>query len=460
LLHRLAGFEYFLDAYPEWIEKVIFNMVVVPSRDTIASYQEMKHEIEASVGRINGKYSTMAWLPILYQYKSLSFPELVALYSLSDVGLITPIRDGMNLVAKEYIACQTAEKGMLILSETAGAAAELSESLLINPTDKREVADALNRALTMPARDRRILVSRMQKRIKGYSVFSWAADIIQGVAAIKKDQELRKVNLMTSPIESQIITQYRQASRRVIFIDYDGTLVPFARIPELAYPDAHTMRRLKLLAEDPKNSLVIISGRVKDFMEEWLGALDVFLIAEHGAFQRTPGGTWESTIDPDQTWKEGIAPVMQRYLDRCNGSFIEEKVSSLAWHYRNSPVEVGPLRAKELTEELRTLISHENKLQVLEDNKVVEVKRAGYDKGLAAAKLISSTESDFILALGDDKTDEDMFRSLPSSAITIKVGLTASLAKYNLINQRDVARFIGRLIKSNEREEPATRPAT
>lgn len=459
LLDRLAGFEYFLVAYPEWIGKIVFNMVVVPSRDTIASYQEMKHEIEAAVGRINGKYSTIAWLPILYQYKSLSFAELVALYSLSDVGLITPIRDGMNLVAKEYIACQTEDKGMLILSETAGASAELSESLLINPTDKREVADALNRALTMPARERGILVSRMQNRIRRYSVFSWAADIIQGVTAIKKEQELRKVNLMTVPIESQIVTKYRQASRRVLFIDYDGTLVPFARIPELAVPDAHTMRRLQHLAEDPKNSVVIVSGRVKDFMEEWLGDLNVFLIAEHGAFQKPPGGTWESTIDPDQMWKEGIAPVMQRYLDRCNGSFIEEKVSSLAWHYRNSPVEIGPLRAKELTEELRTLVSHENKLHVLEGNKVVEVKRTGYDKGLAASKFISSTESDFIVAMGDDKTDEDMFRSLPASAITIKIGLTASLAKYNLINQRDVARFIGRLARSNEREEPATQPA-
>jgi trehalose 6-phosphate synthase/phosphatase len=458
-LHRLAGFEYFLDAYPEWIGKIIFNMVIVPSRDTIASYQQMKHEIEAAVGRINGKYSTLAWLPILYQYKSLSFPELVALYSLSDVGLITPIRDGMNLVAKEYIACQTAEKGMLVLSETAGASAELSESLLINPTDKREVADALHRALTMPARDRGILVLRMQNRIRRYSVFSWAADIIQSVAAIKQEQEVRKVNLMTIPFESQIITKYRQASRRVIFIDYDGTLVPFSRIPELGIPDAHTMLQLKLLAEDPKNSVVIISGRVKDFLEEWLGELNVFLIAEHGAFQKPPGETWECTIDSDQTWKEGISAVMQRYLDRCNGSFIEDKVSSLAWHYRNSPVEIGPLRAKELTEELRTLLSHENKLHVLEGYKVVEVKRTGYDKGSAASKFISSTESDFIVAMGDDRTDEDIFRSLPSSAITIKIGLTASLAKYNLINQRDVARFLSRLIESSECAEPATQPA-
>ena len=194
-------------------------------------------------------------------------------------------------------------------------------------------------------------------------------------------------------------------------------------------------------------------------MEEWLGKLNVFLIAEHGAFQKPPGGTWECTIDPDHTWKEGIAPVMQRYLDRCNGSFIEDKVSSLAWHYRNSPVEIGPVRAKELTEELRTLVSHENKLHVLEGNKVVEVKRTGYDKGLAASKFISSAESDFIVAMGDDKTDEDMFRSLPTSAITIKIGLTASLAKYNLVNQRDAAQFIGRLVKGNEREELATQPA-
>ena len=189
-LHRLAGFEYFLDAYPEWIGKIIFNMVIVPSRDTIASYQEMKHEIEAAVGRINGKYSTLAWLPILYQYKSLSFPELVALYSLSDVGLITPIRDGMNLVAKEYIACQTAEKGMLVLSETAGASAELSESLLINPTDKREVADALHRALTMPADEQRVRMRSMRRLVQEFNVYRWAGAMLLDAARLRQRQRV------------------------------------------------------------------------------------------------------------------------------------------------------------------------------------------------------------------------------------------------------------------------------
>ncbi len=444
-LHRLDGFECFLDSYSEWIGKVIFNMVVVPSRDSIPSYQEMKHGIEAAVGRINGKHSTIAWLPILYQYKSLSFHELVALYNLSDVGLITPVRDGMNLVAKEYIACQTGKIGMLVLSETAGASAELSESLLINPRDKREMADSINRALTMPERSRKILVSRMQNRIRRYNVFSWASDIVQNVAAIKKEQELRKVNLMTSVIETEIVDRYRRASRRVIFLDYDGTLVPFSSVPELAIPDTQTLIRIEQLASDAKNRVVIISGRNRDFMEEWLGQLDILLVAEHGAFLRTPGSAWECTIDPDQTWKEGIVPVMQRYADRCNGSFIEEKFSSLVWHYRNASPEIGSLRAKELTQELRNLVSTENRLHVLESSKAIEVKRTGYDKGVAAAKIIADGAADFIVAMGDDKTDEDLFRLLPSSAITIKIGLTPSLAKYNLINQRDVSRFMAKL---------------
>jgi trehalose 6-phosphate synthase/phosphatase len=398
------------------------------------------------VGRINGKYSTMAWRPIIYQYKSLPFNELVALYDLSLVGLITPIRDGMNLVAKEYVACQVTEKGVLILSEMAGAAAELGEALLINPTDRREVAEALNRALTMPLRDRTILISRMQKRIKNYTVFTWAKDILDSMEAVKKEQEVRRVHLITPPIESEILGKYRQAPQRVIFLDYDGTLVPFSRIPELAVPGPQTMRQLKSLAENPKNSVVLISGRDKNFLEEWFGTLNVHIIAEHGAFQKWPGGEWMCSLDPDQSWKQIFLPVLQRYTDRCNGSFIEEKFSSLAWHYRNSPLEIGMVRANDLKEELRTLVAHENKLHVLEGDMVVEVKRTGFDKGVAVSKFIADKSIDFIMALGDDRTDEDIFRALPPDSITIKIGVTTSMAKYNLKSQLDVSRFIEKLI--------------
>jgi trehalose 6-phosphate synthase/phosphatase len=451
LLHRLVAYEYFLDAYPQWVGNVVFNMVVIPSRDTIPRYQEMKREIESTVGRINGKYSTIEWRPLVYQYKSLSFSELVSLYDLSDVGLITPIRDGMNLVAKEYIACQTSGKGVLVLSETAGAASELSETLLINPTDKQEVADALHRALSMPRREREILITRMQDRIRRYTVFTWAHSIVTAVEAIKKEQDLRKVNMITPSTESAIMERFASADQRVLFIDYDGTLVPFSRVPELGIPTAATMAQLKRLTDDPATTVVIISGRNKDFMEEWFGNVAVHCIAEHGAFLKAPQKEWECTIDPDQSWKAEIMPILQKYLDRCNGSFIEEKFSSLGWHYRNAPYEIASERAKELTEELRTAVAHESKLHVLEGAKVVEVKRTGYDKGTAASKFIAGGLYDCIIALGDDRTDEDLFRALPPEAISIKVGIKSTLAKYNLRDQFDVAGFLERLIKTGER---------
>ena len=181
--------------------------------------------------------------------------------------------------------------------------------------------------------------------------------------------------------------------------------------------------------------------------------LSVHLIAEHGAFQKTPGGEWQCAIDPDQSWKQAFAPVLQRYADRCNGSFIEEKFSSLAWHYRNSPFEMGQMKAKELKEELRTLAAHENKLHLIEGNMVVEVKKTGYDKGVAALKFVSERNFDCIVAVGDDRTDEDIFRSLPPDSVTIKIGMTSSVAKYNLTNQQEVSRFIDRLIESEQRED-------
>jgi trehalose 6-phosphate synthase/phosphatase len=450
LLQRLEAFEYFLEIYPAWKEKIVYNMVVVPSRDSIPQYQNMKRELDMLVGRINGKFSDMTWRPIVYQYKSLSFHELVALYDASVVGLITPIRDGMNLVAKEYVASQVTDRGVLILSEMAGAAAELSEAILINPADKREVADAINKALCMPLRERTILIARMQRRLKHYTVFSWAKEILESLETIKREQEQRQVRLITPEFENRIISAYTKASRRAIFIDYDGTLVPFSKIPELAVPDAQTIKQLNDLSERPENAVILISGRDKNFLEEWFGSSTIHLIAEHGAFQKSPGSGWECTIAPDQAWKAMLLPLLQRYTDRCRGSFIEEKSSSLAWHYRNSPPEMSEIKAKELKDELRTLLAHEHKLLVIEGIMVVEIKKTGYDKGIAAAKFIARQNYDFIMALGDDKTDEDLFRSLPPEAVTVKIGITPSVAKYNLASQRDVSRFISRLLESEQ----------
>jgi trehalose 6-phosphate synthase/phosphatase len=446
LLYRLAGFECFLERYPRWHGKIVFNMVVIPSRESVGRYQDMKKEIEATVGRINGRYGSLAWRPLVYQYRSLSFPEMVARYDLSDVGLITPIRDGMNLVAKEYLACQKTSPGVLILSEMAGAAAELSEAILINPTDEAEVAAAIAQALEMPVSDRQAVLQRMQHRLQTYDVFTWAKDFFATMDHVKKEQRTLKIRLINHAIESQILQQYRQAARRILFLDYDGTLVPFSRYPETAVPGEDLLTRLQRLAAEARNTLVLVSGRRREFLHKWFGDLRAILVAEHGAFVRLPSAKWVSEVDSDPAWKRQVLPVLQRYADRCTGAFIEEKNLSLVWHYRNAGPEIALLRSQELKEELRELVAHDPRLHIMEGHKVIEVKRAGYDKGAVALRLLGLATYDFILAIGDDKTDEDLFRALPPPALTIKIGMTPSLAKYNLKDQQEVIKLMDCLL--------------
>jgi len=446
LLPRLLGFELFLERYPKWHGKIVFNMVVIPSRESVGRYQDMKKEIEATVGRINGKYGSLTWRPVVYQYQSLKFEEMVALYDRSDIGLITPVRDGMNLVAKEYLACQRTNPGVLILSEMAGAAAELSEAILINPTDRAEIAAAIAKALEMPLQDRQAVLERMQTRLQTYDVFAWARDFFDTMDRVKKEQHVLRVRLIDRSVEDQIAQQYHKAARRILFLDYDGTLVPFSRYPEMAVPGERVLTQLRRLAAEVRNIVVIISGRERPFLEKWFGELGAVLVAEHGAFIRPLSADWTAEVDGDPGWKQQVRPMLERYVDRCTGTFIEEKSLSLVWHYRNADPEIALLRSQELKDELRELVAHDSRLHVMEGHKVVEVKRAGYDKGTVALRLLGLAAFDFILAIGDDKTDEDLFRVLPAEALTFRIGVTASLAKYNLKDQQGVIKLMDRLL--------------
>ncbi len=432
LLLRLKGYETFLEKFPEWHSRVVFNMVVVPSRVNIEKYKDMKKEIESAVGRINGRYNSLAWRPIIYQYKSLSFNELVALYDLSDVGLITPLRDGMNLVAKEYIACQIENKGVLILSEMAGAAAEMNEALIINPADTIEMAEAICTALEMKPSEKHTRISRMQNRISSYNVLAWSYDFFDQSFEIKRQQNLTNVLFINKIITSQIINSYKNTDHRIIFLDYDGTLVSFSKYPELATIDKKTLGIIKKLSADQKNQIIIISGRTKEFLEKQFSDVHVTLVAEHGFFIRKVGEKWEATIQADLKWKEIVMPILNQYVNRCNGTFIEEKTGSLAWHFRNADADFAQLRLHELRDELAEIIRSKTEFEILEGNKVLEIKSGKYDKGVAAKTLMINQHFDFILAAGDDKTDEILFKALPESAYSIKVGSIPSVAKYNL----------------------------
>lgn len=439
LQHRLLGFEEFLKKYPEWRGNVTFVMVVVPSRDTILQYQEMKQEIEVTVGRINGEYANISWRPVVYLYRSLAFEDMLAWYTVCDVALITPIRDGMNLVAKEFVASRKDLRGVLILSEMAGAASELNGALLINPTDRSEIGDAINTALLMFPGEQEERITKMQKRIRTYDVYKWSEDFSQQLSSIKKAQEAMSVRIVNNNIAKQIKSQFKTAENKLFLLDYDGTLSPIREHPSQAVPSEELKAILKRLSEEPGTTIAIVSGRDRKTLKDWFGEDAFVLVSEHGATIDYPDELGvQNMVKENNSWKKTILPVIQQYVDRCPGSFIENKATSLAWHYRMSDPEFSFRRSRELLDELSSLINERVDVQVLEGNKVIEVKGKGYDKGSAANALIKKLQPDFIFAAGDDNTDEDIFRRVPQTAWSIKVGIQSSNARYNLTHQEEL----------------------
>ena len=444
--YRLQSYEEFLKLNPQWCGKVVFILNIIPSRDTIQTYSERKRTIEEKVSTINGKYSSLHWQPVIYRYNHVSFEELCALYQVADIALLTPLRDGMNLVAKEYVA-SCIDKGVLVLSELTGAANELSEAVLVNPTDITEVANAIKTALEMPLVEQRSRLNYMQRRIAEYDVFKWIKDFLDCLTDVKKEQEALKVNVMNETTILQITNDYRKASKRCILLDYDGTLAPYQKLPSLAAPSEELMQLLSELTAPGNNDVIIISGRDAGTLEKWLGDLPLHLVAEHGAMVRYKGQEWKETITVSTEWKDQIRPLMQLFVDRCAGSFVEEKKSTLAWHYRNTYPELGFNRSRELRNSLLQLTANTS-LQVIDGNKVLEVRTVGVDKGATATNLLSMVNPDFVVCMGDDATDEDMFRTLRDRAYTIKIGRGSTAAQYTILSQPDVFPFLRRFTQT------------
>ena len=225
-------------------------------------------------------------------------------------------------------------------------------------------------------------------------------------------------------------------------MDYDGTLTPFFGTPEEAKPGGELIRLFERLAANPKNEVVLLSGRAKEILEEWFGTLDIGLVAEHGVWIKEKN--WEMIEPLTEDWKQEIRPILELYMDRTPGAFIEEKGFSLVWHYRKASTELSAIRVRELIDELVTLTANLN-LQILEGSKVVEIKNSGINKGRAALRWIAREQWGFLMAVGDDRTDEDMFEVVPERGYSLKVGLSSSLARFNLKSHEDVLLLLGEL---------------
>jgi len=444
--NRLQAFSKFLETYPEFVGQVTLIMLAVPSRGTVEHYINLKKEVDELVGTVNGKFGSINYTPVWYFYRSLPFESLIELYSSCDVAMVTPVRDGMNLVAKEYVASRTNRTGVIILSEMAGVAKEMGEALIINPNNISEIAESIQQALTMPMEEQRERMIFLQDRIKRYDVFKWSSEFVKTFSKVEKIQQSFYAKKINAKIMDKIRGQYQSAEKRAIFLDYDGTLTGFKKNPNDAKPNEELHRLLFKLEEDPRNVVTIISGRDRESLETWFKGHKINLIVEHGVWIKKYERDWKMIANATDTWKPSIRPILESFVDQTPGSFIEEKNYSLVWHFRKAEPEQGDLRANELKDELTTMIANHN-LEILEGNKVIEVKTGGINKGVATMQSIQNKNFDFIFAVGDDWTDEYMFKELPESAHTIKVGLKHTAAKYKVESVFAVRNLLAELVK-------------
>ncbi len=444
ILQRLEAFDLFLTENPEYKGKVTLIMVAVPSRTNVQDYMILREELEQLVGRVSGEHGSLGWMPVWYLYRSLAFEQLVALYHLADVALVTPLRDGMNLISKEFIAAKKDGKGVLILSEMAGASSELGEALIVNANNKREIIKAIKQSLEMPVEEQVERNRAMQSRLSRYNVFRWAGEFMDSISEVHKIQQELSVRKLTKTESTRLVNSFKKANRRLLLFDYDGTLVEFKKRPGKAHPEHKVFGLLENLGRDPKNEMVIISGRDKETLTNWLGGLDVTLVAEHGAWVKKKGEQWQCIEPFEHDWKEAIRPILELYTDRTPGSLIEEKDFALVWHYRRSEPEQAYVRTQELRDALTNLTGNLD-VGVFEGNKILEIRNLGINKGRAAKIFIEEDSWDFILAAGDDYTDEDMFAALPEAAYSIKVGGGISKARFNVEGTKQIRYLIERL---------------
>ncbi|MBP7050120.1 MAG: bifunctional alpha,alpha-trehalose-phosphate synthase (UDP-forming)/trehalose-phosphatase [Phycisphaerae bacterium] len=445
IVERLEAFDWFLSNWPQYKGSVTLIIVAVPSRTGIEDYQRIRQRLEQLVSRINGNHGTIGYVPVWYLYRSMPFRRLTALYNAADVCLVTPLRDGMNLIAKEFVATKADGQGVLVLSEMTGAASELGEALVVNSNDKEAVGRAIQQALEMPPAEQIERNRVMQERLRRYNVNRWCSDFMHSLADVKSKQQRMASHRLSQDTLEALCEEYAEADNRLLLLDYDGTLVGFKSRPDKAGPDAEILELIKSLIADRNNCVAIVSGRDRETLDKWFGRLDLSMVAEHGGWIRGDDGNWRNSQPLNKAWKQMIRPILELYADRTPGSLVEEKDFSLVWHYRRADAGLASVRVQELRGALASLTENMD-VGVFEGSKILEIRRYGVSKGHAADSLAMGKKWDFLLAAGDDYTDEEMFTALPANAYSIKVGQGFSKARFRVDAVDDIRTLLRRLV--------------
>ncbi|XP_057997040.1 alpha,alpha-trehalose-phosphate synthase [UDP-forming] 1 isoform X1 [Hevea brasiliensis] len=450
---KILAFEEFLEENPEWRDKVVLLQIAVPTRTDVPEYQKLTSQVHEIVGRINGRFGTLTAVPIHHLDRSLDFHALCALYAVTDVALVTSLRDGMNLVSYEFVACQASKKGVLILSEFAGAAQSLGAgAILVNPWNITEVASSISYALNMPANEREKRHDHNFKHVTTHTSQEWAAMFVSELNDTIVEAQLRTRKVLPLLPIKVAVEQYMQSNNRLLILGFNATLTEPAdslgrrggqiremelRLhPELKEP-------LKKLCDDQKTTTVVLSGSDRTILDEVLsflqlsssllimlsdqllvmqnfGEYNMWLAAENGMFLRLTSGEWMTTMPENlnMDWVDSVKQVFEYFTERTPRSHFELRETSLVWNYKYADMEFGRLQARDMLQHLWTGPISNAAVDVVQGGRSVEVRAVGVSKGAAIDRILGEivhnqgmkTPIDYVLCVGHFLAkDEDIY---------------------------------------------------
>ncbi|KAK8495634.1 hypothetical protein V6N13_092861 [Hibiscus sabdariffa] len=493
---KLLAMEQMLKQHPKWQGRAVLVQITNPARGRGKDVEEIEAEIQASCKRINETFGQPGYEPIVFVDRPVSISERVAYYTIAECVVVTAVRDGMNLTPYEYIVCRQGvsesdsssessepKKSMLVVSEFMGCSPSLSGAIRVNPWNIEATAEAMSDAISMADSEKQLRHEKHYRYVSSHDVAYWSQSFFQDMERTCKDHFRRRCwgiglsfgfrvvaldpNFRKLSID-HIVSVYLRSKNRAILLDYDGTIMP--QTSHNKTPSAEIISIINTLSGDTKDTVFVVSGRGKDSLSKWFSPCrKLGIAAEHGYFMRwSSDDEWEVCGQNSEFgWKEMAEPVMQLYTESTDGSSIESKESALVWHHQDADPGFGSSQAKEMLDHLESVLANEP-VAVKAGRFIVEVKPQGVSKGLVAEKVITTMsengkQADFVLCIGDDRSDEEMFEII-SSAISsgilssktnvfaCTVGQKPSKAKYYLDDPAEVLVMLKALAEASDPE--------